>query len=74
MMYLPAEIIRKGRFDQVFFCDLPTDQERQDIFRIHLLRNGANPDDFDFKMLAVMTQGRLLRRAGTSPSLRIVIV
>ncbi len=54
---LPAEIIRKGRFDQVFFCDLPVDEERTDIFRIHLARNGANPDDFDFKMLAVMTQG-----------------
>jgi len=54
---LPAEIIRKGRFDQVFFCDLPVDEERVEIFRIHLQRNGANPDDFDFKMLAVMTQG-----------------
>lgn len=54
---LPAEIIRKGRFDQVFFCDLPVDEERNDIFRIHLVRNGVNPDDFDFKMLAVMTQG-----------------
>ena len=54
---LPAEIIRKGRFDQVFFCDLPVDEERHDIFRIHLRRNGANPDDFDFKMLTVMTQG-----------------
>jgi hypothetical protein len=54
---LPAEIIRKGRFDQVFFCDLPVDEERNEIFRIHLSRNGANPDDFDFKMLAVMTQG-----------------
>jgi hypothetical protein len=54
---LPAEIIRKGRFDQVFFCDLPVDEERNDIFRIHLKHNGANPDDFDFKMLAVMTQG-----------------
>ncbi|MBN2451576.1 MAG: AAA family ATPase [Lentisphaeria bacterium] len=54
---LPAEIIRKGRFDQVFFCDLPTEPERNDIFRIHLLKNSANPDDFDFKMLAVMTEG-----------------
>jgi SpoVK/Ycf46/Vps4 family AAA+-type ATPase len=54
---LPAEIIRKGRFDQVFFCDLPVDEERIEIFRIHLRRNAANPDDFDFKMLAVMTQG-----------------
>lgn len=54
---LPAEIIRKGRFDQVFFCDLPVDEERIEIFRIHLQKNGAKPEDFDFKMLAVMTQG-----------------
>jgi len=54
---LPAEIIRKGRFDQVFFCDLPVDEERNEIFHIHLKRNGATPEEFDFKMLAVMTQG-----------------
>jgi SpoVK/Ycf46/Vps4 family AAA+-type ATPase len=54
---LPAEIIRKGRFDQVFFCDLPTKEERDEIFRIHLARNGADLDEFDFKMLTVQTEG-----------------
>ncbi len=54
---LPAEILRKGRFDEVFFCDLPAKEERADILRIHLLRNNANPDDFDFKMLQIMTEG-----------------
>ncbi len=54
---LPAEIIRKGRFDEVFFCDLPTAVEREEIFRIHLLRNGADLESFDFKMLQVMTDG-----------------
>ena len=54
---LPAEILRKGRFDEVFFCDLPSKEERNDIMRIHLLRNQANPDDFDFKMLQIMTEG-----------------
>lgn len=54
---LPAEIIRKGRFDQVFFCDLPVAEERVEIFRIHLARNGANLDDFDYKMLTVQTEG-----------------
>jgi len=54
---LPAEIIRKGRFDQVFFCDLPTAEERKDIFQIHLLRNGADLELFDFKMLTIMTEG-----------------
>lgn len=54
---LPAEILRKGRFDEVFFCDLPSKEERNDILKIHLLRNQANPDDFDFKMLQIMTEG-----------------
>jgi hypothetical protein len=54
---LPAEIIRKGRFDEVFFCDLPTAIEREEIFRIHLARNGADLESFDFKMLQVMTEG-----------------
>jgi hypothetical protein len=54
---LPAEIIRKGRFDQVFFCDLPTKEERDEIFRIHLSRNGADLDEFDYKMLTVQTEG-----------------
>ena len=54
---LPAEIIRKGRFDQVFFCDLPTKEERVEIFRIHLTLNSADLDDFDFKMLTVQTDG-----------------
>jgi SpoVK/Ycf46/Vps4 family AAA+-type ATPase len=39
---LPAEIIRKGRFDEVFFCDLPTETERREILRIHLQRNETN--------------------------------
>lgn len=54
---IPAEVLRKGRFDEVFFCDLPAPAERDEIMRIHLLRNGANPDDFDFKMLRIMTDG-----------------
>ncbi|MBQ7178208.1 MAG: AAA family ATPase [Victivallales bacterium] len=54
---IPAEVLRKGRFDEVFFCDLPAPAERDEIMRIHLLRNGANPDEFDFKMLRIMTDG-----------------
>ena len=54
---LPAEVLRKGRFDEVFFCDLPSKEERADILKIHLLRNNANPDEFDFKMLQIMTEG-----------------
>ncbi|MBQ6474059.1 MAG: AAA family ATPase [Victivallales bacterium] len=54
---IPAEVLRKGRFDEVFFCDLPAAPEREEILRIHLVRNGADPKDFDFKMLNVMTEG-----------------
>ncbi|MBF0502953.1 MAG: AAA family ATPase [Candidatus Riflebacteria bacterium] len=53
---LPAEIIRKGRFDQVFFIDLPNDGEREDIFRVHLKRRGNDPALFDITMLSVATE------------------
>lgn len=53
---LPAEIIRKGRFDQVFFIDLPSDREREEIFRIHLARRGNDPSKFDLTLLSVATE------------------
>jgi hypothetical protein len=54
---LPAEVIRKGRFDQVFFVDLPTLAERKEIFRIHLERNGADLEEFDLELLGIATKG-----------------
>lgn len=36
---LPPEFLRKGRFDEIFFVDLPTKEERKEIFRIHLAKN-----------------------------------
>ncbi len=54
---LPAEIIRKGRFDQVFFVDLPDEQERKEIFSIYLAQYKADMTKFDLKMLAIMTNG-----------------
>lgn len=36
--FLPAELMRKGRFDEIFFVDLPTGQERTEIFKVHLNR------------------------------------
>ena len=54
---LPAEILRKGRFDQIYFVDLPEPEERQEIFRIHLKRNGADPENFDFNFLSISTEG-----------------
>jgi len=53
---LPAEVIRKGRFDQLFFLDLPTDDERMRIAEIHLRAAGADPGDFSLRTLAVVTK------------------
>ncbi len=54
---LPAEVIRKGRFDQVFFIDLPTEAERKAIFMIHLKKRGVNLNKFDVVFLAKATVG-----------------
>ena len=53
---LPAEIIRKGRFDQVFFIDLPNDHERECIFKVHLSRRGNDISQFDLPLLSVATE------------------
>jgi len=55
--YLPAEMIRKGRFDQVFFVDLPDENERKELIAIHLRLNRADPGDFNLDTLAGETQG-----------------
>lgn len=55
--YLPAEMIRKGRFDQVFFVDLPDEAERRELIAIHLRRSGANPDEFNLDSLTGETGG-----------------
>ena len=49
---LPPELLRKGRFDEVFFVDLPDIQDRADILRIHLRRRGRRPEAFDVEDLA----------------------
>ncbi len=54
---LPAEMIRKGRFDEVFFVDLPTDDERIEIFKIHLNRRGVDLAGFDLNQLIEFTVG-----------------
>ena len=40
---LPAELLRKGRFDEIFFVDLPTMKERMDIFRVHIQKRLTDP-------------------------------
>ena len=54
---LPAELLRRGRFDQIFFLDLPTRVEREEIFSIHLKSKGNNPSDFNVPQLAQITKG-----------------
>ncbi len=54
---LPAEMIRKGRFDEVFFIDLPNEEERVEIFRIHLQKRGIDPDALEVNRLRRITQG-----------------
>jgi hypothetical protein len=54
---LPPELLRKGRFDEIFFVDLPDTETRQEIFRIHIKRRGHEPERFDLPALAQATQG-----------------
>jgi len=54
---LPPEILRKGRFDEIFFVDLPQPQERREIFAIHLARRGRDPLEFDLNQLALVSEG-----------------
>jgi SpoVK/Ycf46/Vps4 family AAA+-type ATPase len=54
---LPAEMIRKGRFDEVFFVDLPVDEERVEILKIHLSRRGVDPARFDLNQMTEFTNG-----------------
>ena len=54
---LPLEIIRKGRFDEVFFLDLPQKNEREEIFKIHLQQFRANNwESFNYSELAQLTE------------------
>jgi SpoVK/Ycf46/Vps4 family AAA+-type ATPase len=54
---LPGEFLRKGRFDEIFFVDLPTTEERQDIYRIHLSKRRTDISRFDLMQLAKMSDG-----------------
>ncbi len=53
---LPPELLRKGRFDEIFFVDLPDVHERNEIFRIHLGKRGRNPDDYNIEAFVNMTE------------------
>ena len=54
---LPSEALRKGRFDEIFFIDLPALDERREIFAIHLAKRGRDPLAFDLNQLAQHSNG-----------------
>lgn len=54
---LPPELMRKGRFDEIFFVDLPDKKEREEIFEIHLKKRSRDPKKFKVKDLAEITDG-----------------
>jgi len=54
---LPGEFLRKGRFDEIFFVDLPNTEERIDIFKIHLNKRRTDISRFDLEQLAQISDG-----------------
>lgn len=54
---LPPEMLRRGRFDELFFVDLPNYHERQTILEIHLKKQGLNPANFNLGHLSDKTEG-----------------
>ena len=57
---LPPELLRKGRFDEIFYVGLPNDSERKKIFEIHIAKRRKNSDelnDIDFEKLVSRTRG-----------------
>ncbi len=54
---MPPELLRKGRFDEIFFVDMPSEEERREIFRIHLEKKKRDPSTFDLDLLARTAKG-----------------
>ncbi len=54
---LPAELLRKGRFDEIFFVDLPAPDTRVELLRLHLGKRGLDPDGFALPALAAASDG-----------------
>src|SRR5690606_20879414 len=54
---LPPELLRKGRFDEIFFVDLPSAETRRQIFAIHLSKRRRDPAGFDLDALAAASEG-----------------
>jgi SpoVK/Ycf46/Vps4 family AAA+-type ATPase len=54
---LPSALIRKGRFDQLFWLDLPTAEERKEIFTVVIKKYGRDPQNFSLKSLVNGSEG-----------------
>jgi SpoVK/Ycf46/Vps4 family AAA+-type ATPase len=54
---LPPELLRKGRFDEIFFVDLPVFKERKEVFQVHLSKRKMDPSSFDLDGLAKASAG-----------------
>jgi SpoVK/Ycf46/Vps4 family AAA+-type ATPase len=54
---LPPELIRKGRFDELFFVDLPNQAERKQVLSIQLTRRKRSPSEFDLEQVAAAAKG-----------------
>ena len=54
---LPPELLRKGRFDEIFFVDLPSQKEKENIFSIHVQKNRQNVSSFALDILAQKAEG-----------------
>lgn len=54
---LPAELLRKGRFDEIFFVDLPGVDTRRELFELHLRKRGLDPAGYDLDGLAAAADG-----------------
>jgi SpoVK/Ycf46/Vps4 family AAA+-type ATPase len=55
--HLPPELLRKGRFDEVFFLDLPRAEERAEILKVHLRKRRRAPEKFDLSRLSAESEG-----------------
>jgi len=54
---LPPELLRRGRFDEIFFLDLPTVDERMEICNVHIRKRHRLPIDYDISKLALLSEG-----------------
>lgn len=54
---LPPELVRKGRFDEIFFVDLPSAENRLEIFRIHLAKRALPLEAFNLEELVAASEG-----------------